>query len=395
MNIQKRYIYGFALMLFASLNIQCKGNQKEEKSSEETNTKKMEIIAIEKTTYGKTPEGESVDKYTLKNQKGMEVAIITYGGIITSLKAPNKNGLYEDVVLGYDSLAKYTKSSPYFGAIIGRYGNRIAKGKFSLDSKEYKLATNDGPNHLHGGVKGFDKVVWTAVAIKGDSTASLKLTYLSKDMEEGYPGNMKVVVTYTLTNDNVLEVLYEATTDKKTIVNLTQHSYFNLSANFSQTILDHEIIINADAFIPVDETLIPTGKLADVTNTPFDFREAKTIAKDIEAKDDQLKKGLGYDHCWVLNNQNEGFKLAATAYHPESGRLLEIYTDEPGIQFYTGNFLDGTLPSKTGGTYAQRTGFCLETQHYPDSPNQKDFPSTVLNPGEKYTSKTSFKFSVK
>ncbi|MBK5194203.1 MAG: galactose mutarotase [Flavobacteriaceae bacterium] len=395
MNIQKNYMVGFAIMLFASLNIQCKGNQKEEKSTEVTDTQKMEIATIEKTAFGTTPEGESVDKYTLKNQKGMEVAIITYGGIITSLKVPNKDNVYEDVVLGYDSLAKYTKSSPYFGAIIGRYGNRIAKGKFSLDGKEYKLATNDGPNHLHGGAKGFDKVVWTAVAIKGDSTASLKLTYLSKDLEEGYPGNLKAVVTYTLTNDNVLEVLYEATTDKKTIVNLTQHSYFNLSANFSKTILDHEIAINADTFIPVDATLIPTGKLTDVTNTPFDFRAAKVIGKDIEAKDDQLKKGLGYDHCWILNNQNEGFKLAASAYHPESGRLLEIYSDEPGIQFYTGNFLDGTLPSKTGGTYAHRTGFCLETQHYPDSPNQKYFPSTVLNPGEKYTSKTSFKFSVK
>ncbi|NEW77891.1 MAG: galactose mutarotase [Gelidibacter sp.] len=395
MNIQKSYIYGFAIMLFASLNIQCKGNQKDDKSEKETDIQKMEITSIEKSAYGTTPEGESVDKYTLKNQKGMEVDVITYGGIITSLKAPNKNGLYEDVVLGYDSLAHYTKNNPYFGAIIGRYGNRIAKGKFPLDGTEYKLETNDGSNHLHGGVKGFDKVVWTAVAIKGDSTASLKLTYLSKDMEEGYPGNMTAVVTYTLTNDNTLEVLYEATTNKKTIVNLTQHSYFNLSADFSKTILDHEITINADTYIPVDATLIPTGKLADVTNTPFDFRVAKMIGKDIQAKDDQLKKGLGYDHCWVLNNQNKGFKLAAAAYHPESGRMLEIYTDEPGIQFYTGNFLDGTLPSKNGGTYAYRTGFCLETQHYPDSPNQKDFPSTVLNPGEKYTTKTSFKFSVK
>lgn len=395
MNIQKSFMVGFAILLFASLNIQCKGNQKEENSNEVTDKQKMEIATIEKTAFGTTPEGESVDKYTLKNQKGMAVEVITYGGIITSLKAPNKNGLYEDVVLGYDSLEQYTTKNPYFGAIIGRYGNRIAKGKFSLDGKEYQLATNDGPNHLHGGAKGFDKVVWTAVAIKGDSTSSLKLTYLSKDLEEGYPGNLTAVVTYTLTNDNVLEVLYEATTDKKTIVNLTQHSYFNLSANFSKTILDHEIVINADTFIPVDATLIPTGKLADVTNTPFDFRAAKTIGNDIEAKDDQLKKGLGYDHCWVLNNQNDGFKLAASAYHPESGRLLEIYSDEPGIQFYTGNFLDGTLASKTGGTYAHRTGFCLETQHYPDAPNQKDFPSTVLNPGEKYASKTSFKFSVK
>jgi len=347
----------------------------------------MKSTSIEKTAYGTTPLGENVDKYTLKNQKGMEVSIITYGGTITSLKVPNKNGLYENVVLGYDSLENYTNSNTYFGAIIGRYGNRIAKGKFTIDGIEYKLATNNGPNHLHGGAKGFDKVVWSAVVIKGENAVSLKLSYISKDMEEGYPGNLKVVVTYTLTNDNILEVIYEAVTDKKTIINLTQHSYFNLSANFSQTILDHEVVINADSFIPVDTTLIPTGKIAEVTNTPFDFKEAKMIGKDIEAKDDQLKKGSGYDHCWVLNNQNIGYKLAASAYHSESGRLLEIYTDEPGMQFYTGNFL--------GGTFRNRAGFCFETQHYPDSPNQKNFPSTVLNPGEKYNSKTSFKFSVK
>lgn len=347
----------------------------------------MTSTSIEKTAYGTTTQGENVDIYMLKNQKGMEVSVISYGGIITSIKAPNKNGLYENVVLGYDSLENYIKGNSYFGALIGRYGNRIAKGKITLDGIEYKLATNNGPNHLHGGVKGFDKVVWSAVSIKGNSAVSLKLSYLSKDMEEGYPGNLKVVVTYTLTNDNILEVLYEATTDKKTIVNLTQHSYFNLSADFSQTILDHEIAINAGAFIQVDETLIPTGKIAEVNNTPFDFREAKMIGKEIEANDDQLKKGSGYDHCWVLNNQNTGIKLAASAYHPESGRLLEIYTDEPGLQFYTGNFLDGT--------FANRAGFCFETQHFPDAPNQKNFPSTVLIPGEKYSSKTSFKFSVK
>jgi aldose 1-epimerase len=223
----------------------------------------------------------------------------------------------------------------------------------------------------------------------------LVLTYLSKDMEEGYPGNLQTKVTYTLNNDNTLEVVYEATTDKKTIVNLTQHSYFNLSGDFSKTILDHEITINADKLVPVDATLIPTGELTDVSNTPFDFRQAKAIGKDIEAKDEQLKRGQGYDHCWVLNNQNEGMRFAASAYHPESGRLMEVSTDEPGIQLYTGNFLDGTLPSKQSGTYGHRTGFCLETQHYPDSPNQKDFPSVVLNPGENYKTTTTFKFSVK
>lgn len=394
MSVLKRTLAVLSLISFAYLSVQCKGEKKKDNASEIA-TEKLNPVTISKTAFGITTDSIQVDSYTLKNEKGMEVTIITYGGIITSLKVPNKNNVFEDVVLGYDSLAQYIKSTPYFGAIIGRYGNRIAKGKFTLEGTEYTLAVNDGPNHLHGGVKGFDKVVWNATEVKGDSTASLKLTYVSKDMEEGYPGNLEVVVTYTLTNDNTLEVVYEAATDKKTIVNLTQHSYFNLSADFSKTILDHEITINADTFIPVDATLIPTGKLADVANTPFDFRVAKTVGKDIEVENEQLKRGLGYDHCWVLNNQNEGMRLTSTAYHPESGRFLEIYSDEPGIQFYTGNFLDGTLPSKQGGTYAHRTGFCLETQHYPDSPNQKDFPSTVLNPEEKYSTKTLFKFSTK
>ncbi|WP_291845932.1 aldose epimerase family protein [Lutibacter sp.] len=377
----------------AFISIQCKEQKKD--VSDDMGAEIIKPVTIMKKAYGITPDSIAVDSYTLKNENGMELTVITYGGIITSLKVPNKNQVLEDVVLGYDSLVHYTRKNPYFGAIIGRYGNRIAKGKFSLDNTEYQLATNDGPNNLHGGVKGFDKVVWNATEIKGDSTASLVLTYLSKDMEEGFPGNLETKVIYTLTNNNELEVTYEATTDKKTIVNLTQHSYFNLSGDFSKTILDHEITIDADTFIPVDKTLIPTGELKDVTNTPFDFRVAKTVGQDIEVKDDQLKKGLGYDHCWVLNKQNEGIRLVSTAYHKESGRLLEILSNEPGIQLYTGNFLDGTLPSKQGGTYGFRTGFCLETQHYPDSPNQKDFPSVVLNPGEKYETVTTFKFSVK
>ncbi|REE80777.1 aldose 1-epimerase [Lutibacter oceani] len=394
MSVLKRSFYFMALLSFAYFNFQCKGDKKMDNSSKEI-TEAKSLVTISKEAFGVTADSINVDSYTLKNSKGMEVSIITYGGIITSLKVPNKENKIEDVVLGYNTLAHYEKSSPFFGALIGRYGNRIAKGKFTLDGNEYQLATNNDPNHLHGGDKGFDKVVWNASEEKTDSTASLVLTYLSKDMEEGYPGNLKTKVTYTLDNNNVLDVLYEAATDKKTIVNLTQHSYFNLSGDFSKTILDHEITINADKFIPVDETLIPTGELKDVTNTPFDFRNAKVVGKDIEVENEQLKRGLGYDHCWVLNNQNEGMRLASTAYNPESGRLLEIFTNEPGIQFYTGNFLDGTLPSKQGGTYAFRTGFCLETQHYPDSPNQKDFPSVVLNPGEKYETKTSFKFSVK
>lgn len=391
MNILKRIFSFLAIISVAYINIQCKEQKKE--VSDEIVLKIKNPITIMKKVYGITSDSIHIDSYTLKNENGMELTVITYGGIITSLKVPNKDGIIEDVVLGYNSLDQYEKSSPFFGALIGRYGNRISKGKFSLDGEEYQLAINDGFNHLHGGVKGFDKVVWNVEVI--ENKGSLKLSYLSKDMEEGYPGNLETVVTYTLTEDNTLEVVYEATTDKKTIVNLTQHSYFNLSGDFSKTILDHEITINADKFIPVDGTLIPTGELKDIANTPFDFRVAKTVGQDIEVENEQLKKGLGYDHCWVLNNQNEGMRLVSTAYHKESGRLLEILSDEPGIQFYTGNFLDGTLPSKNGGTYGYRTGFCLETQHYPDAPNQKDFPSVVLNPGEKYVTTTSFKFSVK
>lgn len=393
MKVFKRFFYGFAIIGLVCLNIQCKSEKK--KGEAVIIPEEKATVTISNKAFGTTPEGENVDLYTLKNQKGIEIKIMTYGGIITSLKVPNKNNISEDVVLGFDSLAQYTKNNPYFGALIGRYGNRIAKGKFTLDGVEYKLATNDGPNHLHGGVKGFDKVVWNATEVLGDSIASLKLSYMSKDMEEGYPGNLNVDVTYTLTNDNILDVAYEATTDKKTIINLTQHSYFNLSGDFTKTILDNEITINADKFIPVDKTLIPTGELKDVTNTPFDFREGKVIGKDIELEDIQLKRGGGYDHCWVLNNPNKGVRLAATVYHQESGRLLEIFSDEPGIQFYSGNFLNSTFPRKGGGVTVYRSSLCLETQHYPDSPNQKDFPSVILKPGEKYSSKTSFKFSVK
>jgi aldose 1-epimerase len=257
------------------------------------------------------------------------------------------------------------------------------------------LAINNTPNALHGGPEGFHRAVWSAEEAKGGDSATLKLKYVSKDMEEGYPGNLTVFVTYTLNKENTLDVLYEATTDKKTVVNLTQHSYFNLSADFTKPILDHVVTIDADKLVPVDATLIPIGKLTDVTNTPFDFRKPTTVGARINTTDDQLKKGLGYDHCWVLNNQNKGERFAASAYDPTSGRVLEVYTDQPGIQFYSGNFLDGTLPMRNGGTYAHRTGLCLETQHYPDSPNQKDFPTTVLSPGENYRTKTTFKFSVK
>lgn len=356
-------------------------------------SKKMQVLKIDKIQFGETMDGTGVYQFILSNNNGMEVRIITYGGIITSWTAPDKNGDYKDIVLGYNTLAEYEAETPYFGALIGRYGNRIAKGKFSLDNQEYTLAVNNGVNHLHGGLNGFDKVIWDAKTIVSDSTVSLELSYLSNDMEEGYPGNLETKVTYTLNNKDELSVNYEATTDKPTIVNLTQHSYFNLTADFNQDILGHELVINADSFLPVDNTLIPTGEFRDITGTPFDFKTSKAIGTHIDNENIQLKNGLGYDHCWVLNDQNTGVRFVASAYEPVSGRLLEVFSDEPGIQFYSGNFLDGTLPSKNKGVYQHRTGFCLETQHYPDSPNQKNFPSVRLNPGEKYNSKTVFRLS--
>ena len=357
--------------------------------------KKMPILTIYKNLFGKTINGNDVDQYILTNKKGMEVSIITYGGIITSWTAPDNNGDYKDIVLGYNTLAQYEAETPYFGALIGRYSNRIAKGKFKLDDNEYTLVVNNPPNHLHGGLKGFDKVIWGAKTIVNDSTVSLELSYLSKDMEEGYPGNLETKVTYTLNNEDELSVSYEAKTDKPTIVNLTQHSYFNLTADFNQNILDHEIFINANSFLPVDTALIPTGEFRDVNKTPFDFRKPKSIGKQISDENTQLENGMGYDHCWVLNDQGKGLRFVASAYEPVSGRFLEVFSNEPGIQFYSGNFLDGTLPNKSNGTYQNRTGFCLETQHFPNSPNQENFPSVRLNPNEKYNSKTIFKLSTK
>ncbi|MDX6181072.1 aldose epimerase family protein [Flavobacterium sp. Fl-77] len=393
MNVLKRYILRISLLSLAIISVQCKSDKKMDNTT--ISSDKKTTVTIEKSSYGTTSKGEKIESYKLKNQNGMEVDIITFGGIITDLKVPNKEGISENVVIGFNSLQQYEKENPFFGALIGRFGNRIAKGKFSLDGKEYSLAINNAPNALHGGPEGFHRVVWKAVEAKSGATASLKLSYLAKDGEEGYPGNLQVFVTYTLNNNNELQVHYEATTDKKTVVNLTQHSYFNLSADFSKTILDHEITLNADKIVPVDVTLIPTGKLEDVANTPFDFRKPKLVGKEIGFKNEQLERGKGYDHCWVLNNSTKGKTVIAKAYHAASGRILEVTTDEPGIQFYSGNFLDGTLPMRNQGTYAYRTGFCLETQHFPDAPNQKDFPTTVLNPGEKYNTTTTFKFSVK
>jgi aldose 1-epimerase len=333
--------------------------------------------------------GEAVTEYTLTNASGMQVGILNYGGTLTKILTKDKQGNFGDVILGFDSITGYTqRGNPFFGALIGRYGNRIAKGHFTLDGKEYTLAKNNNGQSLHGGIKGYDKVMWKAEKQAGDS--SLKLTYLSKDGEEGYPGNLSVEVIYTLTADNGLKIDYAATTDKATPVNLTNHAYFNLSAGKDSTILDHELMLKADKFTEVDAVLIPTGKLPAVKGTPMDFTASKKIGKEIDSV-----KG-GYDHNWVLNKTGNALESIATLYHPASGRLMEVYTTEPGVQFYSGNFLDGKLTNTKGGQkYVQHAALCLETQHFPDSPNQPTFPNTVLKPGEKYTHTSLYKFSVK
>lgn len=340
---------------------------------------------------------DDIKFFTLKNKKGMSVRITNYGAIITSIIVPDRKGKLGDVTLGYNDIASYTNAvdKPYFGAVVGRYGNRIAKGKFTIDDIEYTLPINNGPNSLHGGIIGFDKVIWNA-KVDNDNN-SVTLTYLAKDGEEGYPGNLTCSVTYRLTNDNSLEIDYLATTDQATPVNLTQHTYFNLKGEGQGTILDHQMMINAGRFTPVDETLIPNGKTPAVQGTPFDFTKPKAIGRDIGAKDEQLKFGGGYDHNWVLDKggQTGEMTLAARVYEPTTGRVLEVSTTEPGVQFYCGNFLDGRLTGKSGKKYVHRGGFCLETQHFPDSPNQPNFPSTILKPGDEYQTKTVFKFSTR
>ena len=345
---------------------------------------------IPRAPFGKTADGQAVEAFTLKNANGVEVTAITYGGIITSLKVPDRNGAIGDVVLGFDSIDGYLKGHPFFGAIVGRYGNRIAKGRFSIDQQPYTLATNNGPNHLHGGVRGFDKHLWQAEIL---SENSLRFSRVSPDGEEGYPGNLHVGVIYSLTNYNELIVDYTATTDQPTHVNLTQHSYFNL-AGPGADILGHELMIDADRYTPVNSELIPTGELAPVAGTPFDFRQPAASGARINASHPQIKNGQGYDHNWVLNRNGNGLELAARVSEPASGRTMEVATTEPGVQFYAGNFLDGTLTGKGGSKYGRRSGFCLETQHYPDTPNQLDFPSTLLRPGETYSSRTVFKFGI-
>jgi aldose 1-epimerase len=344
--------------------------------------------------FGTTRDGEDVELYTLTNSDGVEVRITNYGGIVTHLLVPDRDGVPGDVVLGCDSLSGYLEGTPYFGAIVGRYGNRIARGRFLLDGVEYSLATNNGDNHLHGGSRGFDKVVWAAEPYQAESEAGLRLSYVSEDGEEGYPGRLTVTVTYALTNENELRIEYLAETDKPTVVNLTHHSYFNLAGHDSGDILGHELELAASRFTAVDSGLIPTGELRQVAGSPMDFRERLSIGARIDAADEQLRFGGGYDHNFVLDAYDGSLRFAARVYEPTSGRVMEVYTSEPGIQFYSGNFLDGSNVGKGGTPYEHRAGFCLETQHFPDSPNQPHFPSTVLRPGERYESTTIYRFSV-
>jgi len=347
-----------------------------------------------KTPFGTTDDGIRVDLYTLTSSEGMEVSITNYGGAITSIQVPDRKGRLGDVVLGYETLAEYLRNPRFLGALIGRHANRLARGTFSLNGTTYHVAQNNGPNHLHGGIRGFDKVVWHAQEESGDGD-SVQLSYLSKDGEEGYPGNLKVRVVYSLTDQNELRIEYTATTDRDTIVNLTSHPYFNLAGHDAGNILQHELTLFADAYTPTDSTLIPTGELRSVQGTPFDFRSPVVIGARIDQDHEQLTLGKGYDQNWVLNHPAGTLGHAAQVYESSSGRVLEVLTTEPGIQFYSGNFLDGSRQGKTGAAYDKRSGFCLEPQHFPDSPNRSEFPSTVLKPGELYRSTTVYRFSVR
>jgi aldose 1-epimerase len=378
-------VCGFALLCSCS-----SGPAGESKAPEAA--AKGDATGLPKTAFGKTANGHTVHLYTLANKNGFEARITNYGGIVVSLKAPDKAGKYEDVVLGFDSLDGYLKEHPYFGALIGRYGNRIARGTFTLNNVEYKLAVNNGENHLHGGLKGFDKQTWTAREMPGSNPA-LELTYSSRDGEEGYPGRLSVRVVYSVTADNELKIDYTASTDRTTVLNLTNHSYFNLAGQGSGDILGHLMQINAGRFTPVDKGLIPTGELRTVKGTPFDFTTATPIGARIDAADEQIRNGGGYDHNFVLNRTSEGLNLAARVKEPGSGRVLEVHTTEPGVQFYAGNFLDGSITGKGGKAYHKRYAFCLETQHFPDSPNRKEFPAVVLEPGQEYRSTTVYRFS--
>lgn len=378
----KKTIYGLATAFFACTFFMGMAQSKSLKTK----------MLISETPFGKTATNEVVTRYSLKNSQGMEVQIMNYGAIITKILVPDKNNVMEDVVLGFDNVDDYIKDSPYFGAIVGRYGNRIAAGKFSLDGKSYTLAAQNNGQHLHGGLKGFDKKVWKTVS---QQPGSLTLSYLSKDGEEGFPGNLEIQVTYTLSEDNAISMDYVAKTDQATVLNICNHSYFNLTGNVKRDVLDHSIQLNAPFFIPVDKVLIPTGEVKSVKGGPFDFTSAKKIGLDINAEDEQITLGGGYDHCYAFDKAPGAYGKIARVEEPVSGRVMEVFTTEPGVQLYTGNNLDGHLVGKYSAKYTKRSGFCLETQHYPDSPNKPNFPSTVLRPGETYTSKTVYQFSVK
>lgn len=351
---------------------------------------------LQQRPFGKTPDGQAVSLYTLRNASGMEVTITNYGGTITSVKVPDKNKNFGDVVLGFDNVDGYAakENTSYFGATIGRYGNRLAHGKFTLNGHTYQVPTNDGPNSLHGGAIGFNRRIWQAKDVSTANAPALELHYLSPDGEQGFPGNLNVTIRYTLGKGNDLRIDYSATTDKDTVLNLTNHSYFNLAGPGSGTVLNHSLMLAADQFTPVDATLIPTGKLQSVAGTPFDFRKLTRIGERIDQNNEQLKLGKGYDHNFVLNTGGSLSKVAARVEEPTTGRVLEVFTDQPGIQFYTGNFLNGQTKG-IGGAYQFRSALCLETQHFPDSPNHPNFPSTELKPGQQFHSTTIYRFSTK
>jgi aldose 1-epimerase len=358
-----------------------------------TNKSNSTMRTIQVSDFATTKNGDEIKKYKLINKNGMKAEIINYGGIVTSLTAPDRNGKYEDIVLGFTKPEDYFEDNGYFfGALIGRYANRIAHAEFSLEGEIFTVDKNDNSNGLHGGRNGFHTQLWKAEPLEDNEFPALKLTYISEDGESGFPGRLSTTVIYTLTDDDSLEISYEATTDKTTVINLTQHSYFNLSGDFTKTILDHELQINADTFLPINDSSIPTGEEVMVKETPFDFTNFKKIGQDIDGQNDQLKIANGYDHNWILNGQ--GLRTIAKVYHSDTGRAMEVISDQPGVQFYSGNFLDGKYETKTGGKNTSRTGFCLETQHYPDAPNQPSFPSTELKPGQKYQTKTTYRFSV-
>ncbi|MBF88235.1 MAG: galactose-1-epimerase [Candidatus Marinimicrobia bacterium] len=356
---------------------------------------KENSITIVENSYGSIEGGKEVSIFSFKNRHGLEMEVINYGAIVTTLRVPDRKGELADVVLGFDNIEQYVMDKSYFGAICGRVGNRIADGKFNLDGKDYNLAKNDNGNHLHGGINGFNKRVWTPTIIKDDGIPALKLFYLSEDGEEGYPGNLSISVIYSLTDKNELKIVYEATTDELTVLNPTHHGYFNLSGAGEGNILDHELWINADRFTPVREGLIPTGELRNVTDTPMDFRKETRIGKRIDEDNVQLQLGLGYDHNWVLNDWDNSLRLAVTLYEPISGRFMEVLTTEPGMQFYSGNFLDGSVSGKLGKKYLHRSALCLEADHFPDSVNQPDFPTVSLSPNDIYNQTTIYRFSIK